>query len=77
MTHQPYLPPRGGHRGQFVLGDTRFGSVAVADRDDQTNPHRVGVESGELTVRPAAGPIVGTVMMQTTVTPNIGYQQDQ
>ena len=46
MTHQPCLPPSVWYRGRFVLGDTRFGSVAVADRADQGNPHRAEVDSG-------------------------------
>ena len=47
MTHEPCLSPSGEHRGQFVLGDTRFGSAAVTDRDDQSNPHRTEVRFGD------------------------------
>ncbi len=71
MTHQPCLSPSGGHRGQFVLGDTRSGSATVTDRDDQRNPHRVEVPVG---ARPAARPIVGAVLQTTTIS-HIGHRQ--
>lgn len=77
MTHQPCLSPAGGYRGQFVLDDTRFGSAAVTAADDQTNLHCAETESASWWRRRTAGPIVGTVMMQTTVSPDIGYRQDK
>ena len=77
MTHQPCLSPSGGHRGQFVLGDNRFGSAAVTDRNDQRNPPPRRGPIGGSTARPAARPIVGAVMMQTTMIPHIGDRQDQ
>jgi hypothetical protein len=69
MDHQPYLSRLARYRGQFVLGNNRFGLTAVTDRDDQSNRHGVERLTETPTAPPAAAAVLAALMVQTMTTP--------